>query len=189
MATFACTSFRRQSYQVHCLEGVSTSFDVCSMLEKSESCAISLTRVLCIVGPRGVVPGVVTAAAACTAVQYLFNEARVTRIKWMYDRKQSTTLSSAPSRPFDSLSPSPPTSTDPVATSEVPLESFPPQPKSLSDRAFNALSYVFPISRVPDDEYLASLRAKQTKVEAQLRETRRDLEGHEEAERRDRDSK
>ena len=117
------------------------------------------------VGPRGLVSGVVTATLVCSTFQFLFNEIRVTRIKWMYELSQEDI---AARRTHPMVVQPEPTSIPnlPVPTrSETPPN---PAPKTWSDRALGALSYVIPLSRIPDEQFLADLRKRKAEVDQEL---------------------
>lgn len=67
-----------------------------------------------------------------------------------------------------------PTLSPPVpAQSEMPPK---PTPKTWSDRALGALSYVIPLSRIPDEQFLADLRRRKAEVDRELEEVQKQLE-------------
>jgi len=122
------------------------------------------------VGPRGLLPGVVTATLACSALQLLFNEVRVTRIKWMYGHSKEDVAARR---------------THPMAVqaeskfaSNAPVPTRPPNPapKTWSDRLLGAISYVIPLSRIPDDQFLADLRRRKAEVDQELETVEKQLE-------------
>lgn len=117
------------------------------------------------VGPRGLLPGVVTATLACSTLQLLFNEIRVARIKWMYELSQED-VAARRTHPV-AFQP------EPTSAPNLPVPPRPetppnPAPKTWSDRALGALSYVIPLSRIPDEQYLADLRRRKAEVDREL---------------------
>ena len=125
------------------------------------------------VGPRGLLPGVVTATLACSTLQLLFNEVRVTRIKWMYGPSKED-VAARRAYPMSvrvetESTPNPPILTHP----ETPPNRA---PKTWSDRLLGALSYVIPLSRIPDEQFLDDLRRRKAEVDQELEEVQKQLE-------------
>lgn len=135
-------------------------------------CSILIVCLFHTVGPRGLLPGVVTATLACSTLQLLFNEVRVTRIKWMYELSQED---AAVRRARPMAVQAEPTSTpNPLAPthSEAPPN---PAPKTWSDRALGALSYIIPLSRIPDEQFLADLRRRKAEADQELEAVQKEL--------------
>ena len=128
-------------------------------------CSALIVYPLHAVGPRGFFPGVVTTTLACSTVQLLVNEIRVTRIKWMYEISHEDIAARRAHpmavQPEPTSTPNPPVPTRP----ETPPN---PAPKTWSDRALGALSYVIPLSRIPDEQFLADLRRRKAEVDQEL---------------------
>ena len=51
-----------------------------------------------------------------------------------------------------------------------------PAPKTWSDRLLGVISYVIPLSRIPDEQFLADLRRRKTEVDEELEEVEKQLE-------------
>lgn len=69
--------------------------------------------------------------------------------------------------------------TTPTLNPPIPTQSEAspkPAPKTWSDRALGALSYVIPLSRIPDEQFLADLRRRKAEVDRELEEVQRQLE-------------
>lgn len=69
--------------------------------------------------------------------------------------------------PTSTLDPSVPT------RSETPRN---PAPKTWSDGIMGVISYIIPLSRIPDDQFLADLRRRKTEVDQELEEVEKQLE-------------
>jgi hypothetical protein len=134
-------------------------------------CSVLMVYFFHAVGPRGLLPGVVTATLACSTLQLFFNEARVTRIKWMYDLSHKD-LAARRAHPM-AVQPEATPTLEPIPTpSEIPPK---PTSKTWSDRALGALSYVIPLSRIPDEQFLGDLHRRKVEVDRELEETQKQL--------------
>ena len=51
-----------------------------------------------------------------------------------------------------------------------------PSPKTWSDRLLGVISYVIPLSRIPDEQFLADLRRRKTEVDEELEAVEKQLE-------------
>ena len=51
-----------------------------------------------------------------------------------------------------------------------------PTPKTWSDRLLGVISYVIPLSRIPDEQFLADLRRRKTEVDEELEAVEKQLE-------------
>jgi len=95
------------------------------------------------------------------------------RIKWMYERSQEE-IPARRAHPM-AIQPEPTSTPDPPipTRSEMPSKS---PPKTWSDRALGALSYVIPLSRIPDEQFLADLRRRKAEADRELEAVQKQLE-------------
>ncbi|CAE6483904.1 unnamed protein product [Rhizoctonia solani] len=133
-------------------------------------------------GARAIVPGVLTAGLACTLVQVAVNELAVQRIQYVAGTPTTTLVSLTPSIPVASDSASPTTSTsNPIATPIVAVLHQPVEekqaPKPAMERIVDALSYVIPLTKLDDKEYLGRLERKRTVLDEKIDRLSAELEG------------
>jgi hypothetical protein len=95
------------------------------------------------------------------------------RIKWMYELSQGDSAGRRahpmPVQPEPTSTLNPPLPTH----SEIPPK---PAPNTWSDRALGALSYIIPLSRIPDEQFLADLRRRKDEVNSELEKIQKQLE-------------
>ncbi|KAF8688485.1 Molybdopterin binding protein, partial [Rhizoctonia solani] len=133
-------------------------------------------------GARAIVPGVLTAGLACTLVQVAVNELAVQRIRYVAGTPTTALVSLTPSIPVASDSASPTTSTsNPIATPIVAVLHQPVEekqaPKPAMERIVDALSYVIPLTKLDDKEYLGRLERKRTALDEKIDRLSAELDG------------
>ncbi|GAB1520308.1 hypothetical protein RhiTH_003382 [Rhizoctonia solani] len=133
-------------------------------------------------GARAIVPGVLTAGLACTLVQVAVNELAVQRIRYVAGTPTTALVSLTPSIPVASDSALPATSTsNPTAAPIVAVLHQPVEekqaPKPAMERIVNALSYVIPLTKMDDKEYLGRLERKRTVLDEKIDRLSVELEG------------
>jgi hypothetical protein len=71
---------------------------------------------------------------------------------------------------------------EPNSTLDAPVPTDPktppnwPAPKTWSDRLLGTLSYIIPLSRIPDEQFLADLRKRKVEVDQELEAVQKQLE-------------
>ncbi|KAG8743300.1 hypothetical protein FRC10_012263 [Ceratobasidium sp. 414] len=108
-------------------------------------------------GARGIVPGATTAALVCTLLQYMANELAVQRIRYV-----ANTLAPALASP----TPQPTLVTPPAPKTP---------PKPLSQKIVDTISYVIPLTRLDDTEYLQRLELKRDILNSRIDQLQRQL--------------
>ncbi|QRV84864.1 hypothetical protein RhiJN_12880 [Ceratobasidium sp. AG-Ba] len=115
-------------------------------------------------GARGIIPGATTATLFCTLLQYAANELSVQRIRYVANRPAPGSVASPLSQP----APPPPTS----AFSTNLTKSA---PKPLSQKIVDTISYVIPLTRLDDKEYLQRLEQKRDVLDGRIDRLQREL--------------
>ncbi|CAE6351551.1 unnamed protein product [Rhizoctonia solani] len=133
-------------------------------------------------GARAIVPGILTASLACTLVQVAANELAVQRIRYVAGTPTATVLPLTKSAPVTSDSTLPATSISsptamPIgAVLHQPVEEKQP-PKPTLEKIVDVLSYVVPLSKLDDKEYLERLERRRTVLDEKIDRLSAELSG------------
>ncbi|KAG8711620.1 hypothetical protein FRC08_015678 [Ceratobasidium sp. 394] len=104
-------------------------------------------------GARGIVPGATTAALVCTLLQYVVNELAVQRIRYVANTVAPASVAPTPQ-------PTPVVITPPLAPTTPS--------KPLSQKIVDTISYVIPLTRLDDKEYLQRLEHKRDILDSKI---------------------
>ncbi|KZO95890.1 hypothetical protein CALVIDRAFT_598936 [Calocera viscosa TUFC12733] len=98
-------------------------------------------------GRAGIIPGAVTVALTAAALQYASNEAYITRIKFVARELKSEQAASNPAEP----------------------------PRGFSQMVLDSLSYVMPVKRLNDEEYVKVTEKRKKEIDARLANITKEL--------------
>ncbi|CAE6505950.1 unnamed protein product [Rhizoctonia solani] len=122
-------------------------------------------------GARAIVPGALTASLACVLVQVAVNELAVQRIRYVAGTPTAAVLPVTKSMGLDSRLPATSSSTPQTAPITAvlhqPVEEKQP-PKPTLQRIVETMSYVVPLTKLDDHEYLARLERKRDVLDEKI---------------------
>ncbi|KAF8607327.1 hypothetical protein BDV93DRAFT_307447 [Ceratobasidium sp. AG-I] len=126
-------------------------------------------------GPRAIIPGAITASLACALLQFAVNELSVQRIRYVAGTPvPAGILAAAPSTV--PASPSTIAATRiPVAVVLQPPPEDKPLPKPRSQKIVDTISYVIPLTRLDDKEYLERLEKKRDVIDGKIDRLHKEL--------------
>ncbi|KAH7337622.1 hypothetical protein B0J17DRAFT_663643 [Rhizoctonia solani] len=131
-------------------------------------------------GARAIVPGALTASLACALVQVAVNELAVQRIRYVAGTPTATVLPLTKSLASDTTLPATSTSTPqtgPItAVLHQPIEEKQP-PRSTLQRIVDTMSYVVPLTKLDDKDYLTRLESKRAVLDKKINRLSEELSG------------
>ncbi|KAJ1301113.1 hypothetical protein OPQ81_003528 [Rhizoctonia solani] len=131
-------------------------------------------------GARAIVPGALTASLACALVQVVANELVVQRIRYVAGTPTAAVLPLTKSVSSDLALPATTSSTPQTAPITAvlhqPVEDK-QTPKSTLQRIVDTLSYVVPLTKLDDKEYLARLERKRDVLDEKIERLSTELSG------------
>ncbi|KAL5639733.1 hypothetical protein ACGC1H_006352 [Rhizoctonia solani] len=131
-------------------------------------------------GARAIVPGALTASLACVLVQAAVNELAVQRIRYVAGTPTAAVLPLNQSVPLDSRLPATSSSTPQTApitgVLHQPVEEK-QAPKATLQRIVETLSYIVPLTKLDDKEYLERLERKRDALDEKIDRLSAELSG------------